>query len=352
MKILFVYQYCLLGGVTTQLVNRLDGLRQGWDVHFVFLGEYGGKKAFGDYKHIYIINNPEKFRQLVVAEDYDVISIIDTNEVYNWLARCNYKGLVINEVHTTTKNLEKLKFLKNEKQIHLMLTPSHYMKKVIEEEYGFGGHMPIEVMPNCVNLEKFYPVENEMGQEGPLILWVGKLDDHKRWYDFVEIAKKLEYEYRLKDAKYMMVGGITAKQEVVDRLMKQLYELDLLGKTTWYSAIGYDEMQEIYAKVYQSGGVYVSTTVNESFGMTVLEAMCMKVPLVVPRVGALVELCEPYGENIMYTPLSLSEASEKIMRQVGSKPQYDIAMYSTENVCQIFQKVILKYFNEFRIKRE
>ncbi|MGL4738260.1 MAG: glycosyltransferase family 4 protein [Cellulosilyticaceae bacterium] len=352
MKILFIYQYCLLGGVTTQLVNRLDGLRQGWEIHFLFLGEYGGKKAFGDYEHVYIINNPEKFRQLVIANDYDVISIIDTNEAYSWLARCQYKGLVINEVHTTTKNLEKIKFLKNEKQIHLMLTPSNYMKQIIEKEYGFQGLLPIEVMPNCVSLEKFKPVQDKGDEGGPIILWVGKLDDHKRWYDFVEIAKKLEYEYKIQNARYMMVGGITAKQDVVDRLMNQLLEANLLHKTIWYSAIGYDEMKQIYASVYQSGGVYVSTTVNESFGMTVLEAMCMNIPIVVPRVGALVELCKPYGDDIMYTLADLNEACEKIKKQIDKKPQYETAIYSTESVCQTFQTVILKYFNQFRIKRE
>lgn len=345
MRILFIYQYCLLGGVTTQLVNRLEGLKDEWDVHFLFLGDYGGRKAFQNQDAVYIINNYYEFKRMIERNHYDVISIIDTNQIYEWLKSCEYKGVIMNEVHTTTRNLQKIQQLKDEKRIKLMITPSQYMKRTIEDSYGFKGVMPVEVLPNCIDPHKFPIRHRETSQPPHWILWVGKLDDHKRWYDFLEIARKLEYEYNQTELQYIMVGGITAKQEVVDTFMNQLRDKKLMHKVKWYSAINYEEMYELYGRVYESGGVYVSTTTNESFGMTVLEAMCMHLPVVVPRVGALTELCEAYGGDTLYTFQNLDEACRKILKQLNQERAYGVEQYAPKLIGKRFKDIVQQYIS-------
>ncbi|MGL5676125.1 MAG: glycosyltransferase family 4 protein [Cellulosilyticaceae bacterium] len=350
MKILFIYQYCLLGGVTTQLVNRLEGLQDEWEVHFLFLGEYGGKTAFKNQEHVYIANTSKQFKKLLDYHQYDAISVIDTNQVYEWLKYCEYKGLIINEVHTTTKNLDKINQLKNEKRIHLICTPSVYMKNVIENTYGFKGQIPIEVIPNCIDLNVFRRSIQPLMENKPMILWVGKLDDHKRWYDFLEIARKLTYEYKRNDLQYVMVGGATASQPQINELMRQLGEKKLMDKVKWYSSIPYGEMYKIYNLVRQSGGVYASTTENESFGMTVLESMSIGVSIAVPSVGGLVELCEKHRDTTLYTPKNLNMACDKILAQIGKQPEYEVAQYSPFIVCQHFKQIITKYLNELKLR--
>ena len=55
MKILFIYKYAILGGVTTQLVNRLSTFNKYFECHFAFLNDYGGTSAFNDYQNVYIL---------------------------------------------------------------------------------------------------------------------------------------------------------------------------------------------------------------------------------------------------------------------------------------------------------
>ncbi len=337
-KILFIYKYAILGGVTTQLVNRFKGLENKALCHFAFMSDYGGTFAFNNYEHVYILNDKSDLIFLINSNNYDAISIIDTNEVYPWIIESEYNGLVVNEVHTTTSNIDKISELKNFPIIDLILTPSLYMKNLIENEYGFKGIIPVNVLPNCLDFSKFKYDENINPDNKNTILWIGKLDDHKRWYDFIEICNKLEKEYTKYDFEYIVIGGVTAKPEVISNLMRKVVDYNLLDKLTWYSYIGYDDMYKIYSKVKSSGGVYVSTTTNESFGMTILECMSIGLPVVVPNVGAISELIQ--YDNSLYSFGDLDSACSLIINQLNKNYRYNIYQYDIYNVGNIFLNII------------
>lgn len=285
LKILYFYKFCVLGGVTTQLANRLKFLRHHSEVHFAFLEDYGGASAFEGYEHVRILGTVEEIKSYIAAYNFDVIISIDTYELYEALGPVEEGKVIIHEVHTTySEPLQKLAHSKDSLPFHYVITPSAYMKGYLHS-IGIVGAFHIN---NCLDTDLFqYEADTE--QRPATILWVGKLDDHKNWSSYLNIAGKLNA--RMPELQFMLVGGYTAPDEIKNQLMVKV-EQQGIKHFKWISKVDYDEMHSYYSSVAQSGGIYVSTTINESFGMTVLEAMACRCPVVVPSVGALPELLD------------------------------------------------------------
>lgn len=343
MKILFIDMYAVLGGVPVVLLNRYQGLKKEFECHFAFLYDYGGTSLFDGYENVYILKNRDNLLKLIDEYNYDVISIIDSNIIYEWIAKSEYKGLIINEVHTTYQiNLDKLSSLIGNPPMDVIITPSEYMKNIIEDKYKFKNVIPIEVVPNCLDLKNFIYSENKINDKVHKILWIGRLDKHKRYMDFLKICRKLKTEYKEHKFEYILVGGVNSTEEDIDELVNKSIEYDIFKDLKWYSSIEYNDMCKIYSEAKLSGGVYISTSTNESFGMTVLEAMAMGLPVVIPNVGALPELVYEY-ENSIYNLGDLDKACELIVKQLDNKPIYNLEKYSIDSYVKKFQYILEKY---------
>ncbi|KAA1190771.1 glycosyltransferase family 4 protein [Paenibacillus sp. B2(2019)] len=285
MRILYFYKFCILGGVTTQLANRLKFLRHHSEVHFAFLEDYGGASAFDGYEHVRILGTVEEIKSYMEVYDFDVIITIDTYELYEALGPVQEGKVIIHEVHTTySEPLQKLAATKDSLPFHYVITPSAYMKDYLDG-IGIAGAYHIN---NCLDTDLFR-YEAGIEQEPATILWVGKLDDHKNWSSYLNIAGKLNA--KMPELQFMLVGGYTAPDEIKKQLMVKV-EQQGIKHFKWIPKVDYDEMHRYYSSVAQNGGLYISTTTNESFGMTVLEAMACRCPVVVPSVGALLELLD------------------------------------------------------------
>ncbi|WP_339316102.1 glycosyltransferase family 4 protein [Paenibacillus sp. FSL R10-2734] len=305
MRILYFYKFCILGGVTTQLANRLKFLRHRLEVHFAFLEDYGGASAFEGYEHVRILGTVDEIKSYMEAYDFDVIITIDTYELYEALGPVQEGKVIIHEVHTTySEPLQKLAATKDSLPFHYVITPSAYMKDYLDS-IGIVGAYHIN---NCLDTDLFrYEAGTE--QDPATIMWVGKLDDHKNWSSYLNIAGKLNA--KMPELRFMLVGGYTAPEEIKKQLMVKV-EQQGIKHFKWIPKVGYDEMHSYYSSVAQSGGLYVSTSMNESFGMTVLEAMACRCPVVVPKVGALPELLDGPLSVSLYESGNEAECVDKL----------------------------------------
>jgi len=284
MKILTFYKFCILGGVTTQLANRLKFMKHRSEAHFAFLEDYGGTAAFEGYEHVRILGTIEQISAYIEAHDFDIIITIDTYELYEALRLTDFKGVIVHEVHTTYEQpLQLLAETKDGLPFQHVITPSAYMKNYLAT-IGIGDAYHIN---NCLDTELFRYESLPDKEQPKTLLWVGKLDDHKNWKVFLNIAGKLNA--RRGDLQFRLVGGYTAPEPIKKQLAERVEQLGIRN-FQWVPKVDYEDMYAYYSGVSQSGGVYISTTANESFGMTVLEAMSCRCPVVVPEVGALPEL--------------------------------------------------------------
>lgn len=313
MKILYIYKYAILGGVTTQLANRIEYLRNHIDCHILYIQDHGGTKAFRDFNNIKVEHDTSKIAAYIDEKQFDFVICIDTMEAYEALKKCKHKPIIISEVHTTTTNLEHLKQLKKDMPMDAFITPSEYLKDRILNEYGYIGHKKCYVVENCLDTTIFHTDYKVASPNKKILGWIGKLDDHKNWRKFIGIVSKVVENNE--EIEVWLVGGYTAPQYVVKDFIKLLDEYSLMDYVKWYPYVEYNEMPKLYREIALSGGCTVSTSKNESFGMTAVEAMACKCPLVMPKVGALPEVMDGKLAQYLYE-YDNDEAATYLIRQI------------------------------------
>ncbi|MGK9250900.1 glycosyltransferase family 4 protein [Paenibacillus humicus] len=349
MKLLYIYKYAILGGVTTQLVNRLSHLKLKCEPHFLFTHDYGGTKAFGSYKHVHVKKDPIEISNYIKRKKFDAVIVIDTPEVYEAIRHSGHKGVVINEVHTTTSNIKYLESFEKY-EIDAFIAPSQYLVDRINDEYGFRGKIPAHVVFNCLDTALFNPKKVEQIFDKKIIAWVGKLDDHKNWRSFLSIAYKIS---RIRsDCVFLLLGGETAKEEVVKSMLDLVDEYGLMDHFIWIQRVEYNDMPLIYSSIAASKGLSISTSSNESFGMTIIESLACGCPSIAPKVGAIPEILQDdrlyYGEdeeeaiNKVQTILNNPLEEQKIFEGI----QLISEKYSIQKIVDEYINLIKKIMNE------
>ena len=223
MKVLYCYRYGILGGVCTQLINRMRVLEGAGELeaHLLFHRDYGISKTLDGYPHLYFEENPAAVRKLAAAGGFDASVVIDTPEYFEALNDLDGTPLVT-EVHTTTEN--GLKYLND---IHWStvgyIVPSEYSRKMLLDRFGIGRKEPVHVVPNSLDTQLFPRVEVAKPGERPIFAWVGKLDDHKNWRGFLEVAARIGDAGV--DAEFWLIGGETAPEARQAELIDQIERL-------------------------------------------------------------------------------------------------------------------------------
>jgi glycosyltransferase involved in cell wall biosynthesis len=215
--------------------------------------------------------------------------VIDTPEVYPALREAGFTGALINEVHTTTANIAYLSSLHGER-MSAFLAPSRYLCRRIEQEFAFAGEVACHRVSNCLDTAAFRPIALSAVPQRKVLLWVGKLDDHKNWRGFLASGRRLLD--RRDDFDLWLAGGETAKDSVAEEMLDMARELKLLDRLRWLQRVEYRSMPVLYSLVAASGGLTVSTSCDESFGMTVAESLACGCPAAAAAVGALPEVLE------------------------------------------------------------
>jgi glycosyltransferase involved in cell wall biosynthesis len=311
LNILYLYRYAILGGVTTQLANRLVGTSE-WSIpHFGFLEDHGGRTAFGQYPHAVIFSPPQQLAEYIHQHHFDLISVIDTPEVYPILRDAGYSGPILHEVHTTTANIQYLKTLRQHTSPTALAIPSRYLRDRILDEFNFRNFRPVFVIPNGLDISQFKPMLMDFQFERPILAWIGKLDAHKNWRHLLTIAQQVRFAM---DCAVWVVGGYTARDEVVQELMQEADVKGLMDRLRWIPSVPYQRMPQLYAMVAASGGVCLSTSTDESFGMVVLEALACGCPIIAPAVGAIPELLAEELAVCLYELSSPASAAASVQR--------------------------------------
>lgn len=289
MKILFVYLFCTRGGVETAIKNRLQCISKYENqIDLLFFNDFGGKSIYDDTDlNIIIQNDMVQIGSMIKEKAYDFIISIDTFEILTVLKKMHYKGKIGLEVHTTYS--DSLMYLKNinRNEITYISVPSNYQKGLVTNY--IKEDIPIHIIPNSLDNNDFHPVNLEKKSERPILLWIGRLDTHKNWKSFLEIAHEIKKSSH-NSFDFFVVGGLKSEESEIRKFNKMIFELELHDVLRWIPFCEYKKMANVYNYVAQSGGAYLITSANESFGMTAIEAMACNCPVIVNNVGALGEI--------------------------------------------------------------
>ena len=340
MKVLISYLFCTKGGVETALYNRLKEInRNHLEVDLHFFKDYGGTSIFKDYTEDVIIQaDPELIQKKIIENAYDVVISIDSVNMLQILQNMRFKGKIGLEIHTTYE--KSLQYLDNNliNIVDFVIVPSEYQKAFIQNKISTKK---IYVLGNAVSKEFTYKKGNGVENDKKIILWVGRIDSHKNWRLFLSIAKEL---HKI-NQRYLfwVVGGLKSEQSEINAFESMIYEYGLECVVRWIPQVPYDRMSEIYSYVANNGGCYISTSLNESFGMTIIEAMACKCPVIVNETGALPELVDN-GRGLCLKDMDMPRQIEKIYHFIED--------LSKDNLIKNAQTFVKEKFSSETIGRE
>jgi glycosyltransferase involved in cell wall biosynthesis len=285
-RIIFCYRYGLLGGVSAQLLNRYPYLSAFLDVSVLYEQDYGMASRFprgAAQVTSTVAAQTAAIRQLRP----DITVVIDSPGFVEAWRAAGALGKLVLEVHTTTANVGYLRHPEQFAEVAHIVTVSSYMEELLRA-HDLHRLAPISVVPNCLD-DRWREPSQGSELDGEPVVWVGKLDSHKRWRTAVDLIDQLAEAPDLRVLP-VLIGGMTSPASEVEALTTRLATSTGLARGVWYPRVEYDRMPGLYSTVGRSRGVQVCTSLNESFGMAVAESVLRGCPVVAPAVGALPEL--------------------------------------------------------------
>lgn len=184
----------------------------------------------------------------------------------------------------------KLFFWLSSKRANKIITISLASKKEILNYYKFIPQEKIEVVYNGVNnFILNYDSKEERKKNQDYILFVGATEPWKNIPLLVEAFYLLTNgDQNFSKYKLYIIGSRGGDFENVIRIIS---ELNLNDKVVYKGYVSDDELNEIYS----DAKTLVLPSVNEGFGLPVIEAMAHGVPVIVSANGALPEIVGDSG---------------------------------------------------------
>ena len=305
MRVLFVYKYLTLGGVESVLRARLEGLpEQGVDAHAWFLNEGDGRSIFRGLEERIHVGGHDALRTYLEAHPQDVVSSIDTEEAFPLIDPAGRTKLVV-EVHSPY--LESLEYLRriDRSSVAVFFVPSAHQRAIAQER--LGSRVDVRVVPNA--LRQCFVEQNggfRPRPPRPIVAWIGRLDPLKNWEGFLAIARRIASE--VPEVEFWMVAG-SPGPPVTAQLFRKASRLGIAGRLVCYHGLPHDRLPSLLGAVRESGGVVVSTSRGESFGMAIAEAMAWGCAVVAPELGPFPEFIVHGGNGLLYRQGSVDAAA-------------------------------------------
>jgi glycosyltransferase involved in cell wall biosynthesis len=177
-------------------------------------------------------------------------------------------------------------FFKADKSV-MYLANSQFSKKALEKKYGITVEGVITPGVSSIFFENDIQIIDNIGTRKSL-LFVGNLRRQKGIFELIDIFKGVSDRHS--NVILVMVG----KGEMEEELKARIKTLGLTERVRFAGEVNYEDMPPYY----KSAKLLVHPTQEETFGMVVLEAMAVGLPVVATDLPALREVTEG-GANLL-----------------------------------------------------
>lgn len=213
-------------------------------------------------------------------------------------------------VNATTENkiyvANSKEALRNSKKI---IAVSNEAKHLLTNVYGEEFLKKIRVIPGGIHIEDFPEEKNiktvnkKYNLNGKkVILFSGRLTEEKGLRYLVEASKDIQGDVYI-------IGDGPEKKNLEDQIMKlKLENVHLLG------FMGNDKKNELKEFYYRSDVVILPTVVEEALGLSIVEAMAAKKPVVATRKGGIPLLVKDGLNGLLIKSKSSKQIAEACNR--------------------------------------
>jgi glycosyltransferase involved in cell wall biosynthesis len=320
MRVVFVYGFCGLGGVETSILNKLTALETvGVEGHAVFSEFYGsGGGTLAHHPRVSVGLDGRDTSRLL--ESCDAICLVDYPAFLDAIPD-QLEAPLVWESHDSSDATFGARYVQalNHPRVAAIVVPSQFNRRRLQRITT----KVVEVIPNPIDDRVFFcrppravprPWPGPMG--GPVLLWVGRLEDEKNPLEFARIGERVLGERP--DARCLAVGDAASDTEYTDyrdRFLGSISE-DRRRHFRFVRSVPYRDMPGLYSLAARSGGCLVSTSRYESSPMTFIEAMACLCPVVSTDVGGVGELISDHVTGRLYAAGDLDGGVQAILETI------------------------------------
>ncbi len=191
-----------------------------------------------------------------------------------------------------------------------IIAVSNFTKNKIATHYGISSEK-INVVHNAVDFSQHYYTENfEIKKTDKVVLFLGRLTLQKGPDYFVYAAKKvLEHE---KNVKFIVAGSGDMEPFIIEKSA----ELGIADKVLFAGFLNQDDVE----RAYKMADIYVMPSVSDPFGISTLEAMKNKTPVIVSNQSGVSEVVKHCLKVDFW---DVDEISNKIIALLRYKPLHE-----------------------------
>lgn len=206
-----------------------------------------------------------------------------------------YRISIINTYHGISFN-DKGYFLVKRKLEEFLIKCSNFDKIIIKDKNSLDGFRKLKIrnvgyLPNAIDLDLFQRKRHRINKK-TIFLFTGRIEKEKGLDYLIHAVDKLKQKE--KGFKVLLIGkGLDQKyfQELVTSLKLEGY-IKFLGVKNKNELIDY----------YFNSDVFISTSLHESFPITVIEAWAAKLPVIISNVGGVSTICKDRENAVIIDP--------------------------------------------------
>jgi glycosyltransferase involved in cell wall biosynthesis len=304
MRLLIAYRVCGLGGVETSTIVRARALAdQGHDVTVSFPRFYGeGGHTLAGWPGVVIQDDAEVVAS-IRAGDFDAVVVIDHPALVDAIAAAHAGVPLIFETHAA--------YLPSARRYYESIGIADVRGVIVPSEFNRNQVLavtnttkPVLIAPNPVDESRFAACSLDAVRQGwpelakrRVIIWIGRLEDEKNPYEFLEIADNVAARQR--DVSFLMVGD-SPHDPAYGEALRAALAPSLEERLHFRKFVPYEGMPQLYSLAAVTGGCLVSTSIAEAAPMTFLEAMACGCPIVSTAVDGASDLLGQGSRGWLY----------------------------------------------------
>lgn len=211
----------------------------------------------------------------------------------------------------------------------LIISISRYTARQLEELLGVEPSR-IRVIPHGVRIPSEAPAATHPGTRQNLVLFVGAIQRRKNVARLVHAFERMPASWRLALAGAANGFGAVDELAAIERSPRK-NDIDVLGYVT----------QTELEALYRRARIFAFPSLDEGFGMPVLDAMANGVPVITSRRSALPEVAGDAA--LLVNPEDTDEIADALLRLASDQAvRADLASRGRERALQFSWEAALK----------